>query len=80
LDRRDEKNGHTHYSLTKRFRAILEREMKHAQPPTMRYLRNAFAWFDMNKVKSFGKEKVSPMDYHSGNYRIGRKRKTEMKS
>lgn len=46
---RVKKNGHTYYSLTKRFRDRLEYEMKHAQPPINRYLRNTFSRFDCTK-------------------------------
>jgi len=72
LDRRVEQNGHTHYSLTERFRAVLESERKHNP---IRYLDNALLRFDRTKVRSFHKE-VSPMDYFHGNYKIGRKRKS----
>lgn len=73
LHRRVEKNGHTHYSLTERFGAVLENERKHDQT---KYIENALSRFDRTKRRSFGKE-VPHMDYILGNYRIGRKRKSK---
>ena len=73
LHRRVEKNGHSHYSLTEKFKDVLEIERK--KDPT-KYLENTFSRFDRTKVQSFHKE-VSPTDYFHGNYRIGRKRKSK---
>lgn len=72
---RFEKNGHTHFSLTKGFMDVLESERRH---DSTKYLENTFSRFDRTYRRSFHKE-VSPMDYHSGNYRIGRKRETKVK-
>jgi hypothetical protein len=64
---------HTHFSLTKDFRAVLESERRR---DSTKYLENTFSRFDRTYRRSFHKE-VSPRDYHSGNYRIGRKRKSK---
>jgi DNA-binding HxlR family transcriptional regulator len=73
LHRRVEKNGHTYYTSTERFRAVSDSERKYE--PT-EYIKNALSRFDTTRKRSFGKE-VPTKDYILGNYRIGRKRKSK---
>ena len=49
-----EENGHTYYSLTERFRAVLKSERKNDQ---INYLKNAFSRFDAYTIPS--RKKVS---------------------